>query len=539
MRKRSAILTALTLTLSMALAACGGSGEEMTTPSQQTEQPGTAQQAAGPKTGGVLKVAINSSPATLDYQTTTAGITKKVAWHIYETLFTLNEAYEVVPMLAEEMPAVSDDGTTYTIKLRQNVKFQNGQAMTADDVIASLERWFKIAPVGKDIAASLESLSKQDDSTLEFKFKQPYGTLLEALANPDQSAAIMPGSIARAAGTDPVKEYVGTGPYKLADWNPDQYIKVVRFDDYAARTEEASGLGGKKVAYLDEIQFLPVKDATVRTDGVTTGEYHVADIIPADSYEQLKENPDLQLVVEKPFRWVGGVFNTTKPPFNNVKARQAALAAVNPEEVMTAAIGPKEFWRLDPGISFLETVYHNTAAQGLYNQRDTEKAKQLLKEAGYNGEPVVLLTTKDYPYMYKTALVTQANLEAAGFTVDLQVFDWATLQTHRADKTKWDMFFTGFLFTVEPTSIPFMPAQGTWPGWYQSDKMQQLVAEFQSKAKFADRKAVAEKMQALFYEEVPVIKYGDSFELVVLRNNVQGYRNLIDITFWNVWLDGE
>lgn len=139
----------------------------------------------------------------------------------------------------------------------------------------------------------------------------------------------------------------------------------------------------------------------------------MADITPADQYERLKDNPDLQVVIEKPFRWVVGVFNTVKPPFNDVRVRQAALAAVNPAEVMAAAIGPQAFWRLDPGLQFQEQVYHSTAGAEYYNQNNPEKALRLLQEAGYSGQPVVLLTTKDYEYMYKTALVTKSQLEAA------------------------------------------------------------------------------------------------------------------------------
>lgn len=536
MRTSFTKLAALLLSASVLLSACGGKSNDA--PAAPADNP-AASAPSTPKKGGVLKVALNAAPPTLDYHMTTAGLTTKVGWHIFETLYTLDKEYKVIPMLAESAPQISPDGKTYTIKLRQNVPFHNGQTMNADDVLASIGRWLQIAPAGRDIQGALESFTKKDDFTVEFKFKRVYGVLLEALANPYQSPVIMPGAIAKAAGKDPVKEFIGTGPYKFAEWKQDQYIKVVRFDNYAARSEETSGLGGKKVAYVDEIQFLPVKDESVRGDGVGTGEYHVADIVPADSYERLKGNPDLQLVIEKPFRWVGGVFNTTKAPFNNVKARQAVLAAVDPAEVMAAAIGPKEFWRLDPAISFLETAYYNTESKELYNQKNVEKAKQLFKESGYAGEPIVLLTTKDYPYMYKTALVTKANLEAAGAKVDVQVYDWATLISRRGDKSKWDMFFTGFLFAVEPTAIPFAPAKGTWPGWYQSEGMQKLVEEFQSKTDFNERKAVAQKMQKLYYEELPVIKYGDAFELVVMHKNVKGYRNMFDVTFWNVWLDGK
>ncbi|BDG59529.1 ABC transporter substrate-binding protein [Caldinitratiruptor microaerophilus] len=537
MKRTRAAIAAILLIGTLGLAACARQGSG-TAGKPGAAGTGTAAQgsapAGEPRTGGVLRVALNSEPPTLDYQYTTAGLTKKVAWHIYETLFTLGKNYEVVSMLAEKAD-VSSDGKTYTITLRRDVPFHNGKIMTAEDVVASLERWAQLAPSGRALFANVESLTAPDPHTVVFRLKEPYSSLLPALASTDQAPAIMPREIAEAAGKDPVKEIVGTGPYRLAEWKKDQYIRLVRFDRYAARPEPAEGLGGKKVAYLDEIRFLPVKDPTVRADGVQTGEYDVADIIPADQYERLKDNPELQVVIEKPFRWVVGVFNTVKPPFNDVRVRQAALAAVNPAEVMAAAIGPQEFWRLDPGLQFQEQVYHSTAGAEYYNQNSPEKARRLLQEAGYAGQPVILLTTKDYDYMYKAALVTKSHLEAAGFKVDLQVYDWPSLVERRARKDAWDMFFTGILFSADPSQIPFIGARGAWPGWWTSERVQHLMKEFNAATDTAQRKAVFDRIQQAFYEEAPMIKYGDAFEQVVLSRKVQGYVNRFDIAFWNVW----
>jgi peptide/nickel transport system substrate-binding protein len=193
--------------------------------------------AAAQKKGGVLRVGNLGEPPALDAHWTTASITETLTNHIYEGLFSLDRDNKPIPMLAESAP-VSKDGLTYTFKLRAGVKFHNGKEMTSDDVVASLNRWGKQSIYGKALYAQVAELRAVDPLTVEMKLKEKSAIVLISLAVPNNFGAIYPKEIAAKFPPEvKVTEYVGTGPYKLAEWKPDQYIRMVRFDDQAVSVE--------------------------------------------------------------------------------------------------------------------------------------------------------------------------------------------------------------------------------------------------------------------------------------------------------------
>jgi peptide/nickel transport system substrate-binding protein len=158
-----------------------------------------------------------------------------LANHVFEGLYALDEAYRPIPMLADGMPNVSKDGLTYTIKLRKGVKFHNGKEMTSDDVVASLVRWSKRSVYGKSLFAQVVDFKAVDKSTVELKLKEKSAIVLVSLAVPNNMGAIYPKEIADKFPPDQrATEWVGTGPFKIVEWKPDQYIRMTRFDDYKA-----------------------------------------------------------------------------------------------------------------------------------------------------------------------------------------------------------------------------------------------------------------------------------------------------------------
>jgi peptide/nickel transport system substrate-binding protein len=250
-----------------------------------------------PRMGGVLKVATIGEPPTLDVPMSTATLTYEIMWHANETLFTYDSNWNPIPLLADTH-TVTDGGRRHTITLRRGVKFHNGKEMTAADVVPSLKRWGQVASLGKALWANVESLETKDPYTVVLSLKQPSASLLFGLAEPQ--GAIYPKEVIEAAGDGPLKEYIGTGPYRFVEHRPDRHIKLVRFKDYSARSEPASGFGGKRVAYFDEILFVPVPDTAVRLAGVETGEYHHAMFVKQDSYERIKSLPQLDPRIVKP-----------------------------------------------------------------------------------------------------------------------------------------------------------------------------------------------------------------------------------------------
>jgi peptide/nickel transport system substrate-binding protein len=488
-----------------------------------------------PKTGGVFKAAMIGEPPTLDLHTTTAVIVQQITWHVYEGLYTYDKSYNAVPLLVESH-TVGDKGRTYTFKLRRGVKFHNGKELTSADVVPSLKRWGRLATPGKQLWKNVEGVEAKDPSTVVMYLKEPSGALLMGLARPNNGAVIYPKEIVDAAGDNPVKEYIGTGPYRFVEHRPDRHIKLTRFKDYTARSEPPEGgFGGKRTAYLDEILFIPVPDVAVRLAGVETGEYHYGQQIQQDQYERVQAMRSVVPGIIKPSAWSTAVLNHKQGLMTDKRIRQAFQAVLDMEPIMAAGFGNKAFYRLDPGLHFVEQPqWHSRAAAELYNQKNKAKAQQLLKDAGYTGQPVRWITTKEYQWMYKNALVAKQQLEAAGFKIDLQVVDWATLVQRRNKPEGYEVFSTGFTFNPEPA---FNTATScNWPGWWCHEDKEQWVEALARESDPRKRKAMLEKVQTIMYEDVGRIKFGDYFTLDVTRKEVGGYRATNELNLWNVWL---
>ena len=491
------------------------------------------------KKGGVLRIGNLGEPPSLDPHWGTQTITEVLTNHVFEGLYSLDEKYQPIPMLAEAMPTVSRDGLTYTIKLRKGIKFHNGKELTSDDVVASLVRWSKRSVYGKSLFAQVADLKATDKSAVEFKLKEKSAIVVISLAIPNNFGAIYPKEIAEKFPPDQrITEWVGTGPFKLAEWKPDQYIRMIRYDEYKPVPGKQSGYGGAKIVYVDELRWIPVPDAASRAAQLESGDLDVADDLVADAYDRLKANANVQPVIVKPYYWLVAVFNKKEGLMTNQKLRQAWQAALDIEPIMkTVAGGKPEFYRMDSSLAFQELPAWHTNIKGLpWNERNKDKARQLLKEAGYTGTPVRFMTTQEYKWMYDFALVTKQQLEEVGFRIDLQVMDWATLGQRRVQPKEYDVFTTGIGGGYDPTHHVYLTP--TWPGWTEDEQIASLMAQLARETDQKKRYALWEQMTTLFYEKVPVARYGDLFGLRAIRKTVKGFDDKIERPrFWGVWLD--
>lgn len=523
--------------LALLVTACGGQQGQ---PAQQgsagggsvaPSPPDQPDSGTGPRFGGELHVASDESPPTLDAHKSNVTATTVVALHLYEGLFALDSRNQPQPMLAAGAD-ISDDGLTYTIHLRQGVKFHNGDEMTSADVVASLQRWGEVAGPGQAFFKNVESLTADGEYAVILKLAQPSGAVLTTLATPNQMAAIYPKAVVEAADPqDGIQSFIGTGPYEFVEHIPDQYVRVRRYDGYQPVGKPADGLSGDKVAYADEIYFHKVTDPNIRVAGVETGQYQFADFIPTDEYVRLVDHATVDTVVTPPRGWNADVFNMEKGIMTNVKLRQAWQAAVDPLEAAMGHHHP-DFFRLDPSIMLKEMAYHSTAGEQLYNQADVDKAKQLLAEAGYDGTPIRWMVSTG---RRNFALVVQQQLEAVGFNLDLEIMEWATLVQRRANTELWDVFSTEYTMRPEPTDMAFLACANP-PKWCDP-AVAELVQQIRTESDFAKRYAMWEKVQEAFYEQVPIVKYNDYANLRLKEKRVRGYANDSIPFFWNVWLE--
>src|SRR2546427_6863196 len=491
-----------------------------------------------PKRGGVLRIGNLGEPPSLDPHWGTQTITEVLANHVFEGLYALDEGYRPIPMLADGMPTVSKDGLTYGIKLRKGVKFHNGKEVTSDDVVASLLRWGKRSVYGKSLFAQVADFKATDTYAVEFKLKEKSAIVVISLAVPNNMGAIYPKEIAEKFPPDQrITEWVGTGPFKIAEWKPDQYIRMVRFEDYTRLPGKQSGYGGAKIAYVDELRWIPVPEAASRAAQLESGDLDVADDLVADGYDRLKANANVQPVIVKPYYWLVAVFNKKEGLMTNAKLRQAWQAALDVEPIMkTVAGGKPEFYRMDSSLAFQELPTWHTKIAGLpWNERNRDKARRLLKEAGYTGQPVRFMTTQEYKWMYDFALVSKQQLEDAGMTIDLQVVDWATLVKRRNNSKEYDAFTTGIGPQYDPTNSNVLSC--SWPGWTCDEQIQTIKAAMIREADYKKRLALWEQMHTAFYDKVPVIRYGDLFGLRAAAKKVRDLDEKTErLRIYNAWL---
>jgi peptide/nickel transport system substrate-binding protein len=497
--------------------------------------------AQAPKKGGVFRVGILGEPPALDPHWTTAAITGDLANHIFEGLYALDENYRPIPMLADGMPTISSDGLSYMFKLRQGIKFHNGKEMTSEDVVASLKRWSQQSIQGKSLSASVEDIRAVEKYTVEMKLKQKSPLVMISLAAATNFGAIYPKEIAeKFAPQVKATDYVGTGPFRLAEWKPDQYIRMVRFDDYKSLSGGPRGYGGGKTAYVDEIRWIPVPDVTTRVAQIETGELDAVDDLNIDAYERLKQNPNVRPLQVKPYNSLMAIFNKKEGLAANQKLRQACQAAIDIEPIMkNVAGGRPEFYRMESSLTVPEVAEWHVKIPDLpWNERNKEKAKRLLREAGYKGEPFRFLATQEYKWMYDFALITKQQLEDVGMNIDLQVVDWATLVKRRNNPKEYEAFTTG-----AGLGVMFDPAQYSiltcsWPGWTCDEEILRIQAELARETDSKKRYALWEQQHRVVYQYVPILRYGDLFGLRAIRSTVKGYNQKMErMRFTDVWLD--
>jgi peptide/nickel transport system substrate-binding protein len=467
--------------------------------------------------GGELQYAIEAQPPTIDPHMSTATATRDVASQIFEPIVTINTQFDVVPVLAESVET-SDDGKTYIFHLRKGIKFHNGKEMTSEDVLASMNRWKEKSATAQTFLEGA-AFSAKDKYTLELQLKEPSAFVLSALAGTLQFAGIMPKEIVESADSTGIKEYIGTGPFKFKEWKQDQYIHLTKFEDYQSVDSPPDGLAGKREVLVDDLYFQIVVDPSTLIAGLQTGQYHIGANLTEDVAVQIQDNPDIKQYRSFP-DWSTLIFDKTKGWFTDQKMRQAVNAAINLTDVAKAA--HVDNYRMNPSYMMEEQKnWYSNEGSEIYTEYDPERAKRLLEEAGYNGEEIVFITTRDYEYMYNAAVVIKEQLEKVGMKVKLEVYDWATITSLRQDPEKFELFITALPVVSTPVEILFFQK---WVDGPEDEKTKRLLEEIKTSTSMEEAKRLYDELQEYSWNYLPVIKIADLSGLSASSDKVEGLR---------------
>ena len=501
-----------------------------------------------PKRGGTLRFIPIGDLKILDPIWTTAYITRDHGYMIWDTLFAQDASFQVKPQMVDKY-TVSRDGMKYAFTLRDGLRFHDGQPVTSEDCVASILRWGKKDPLGKLLLAATGKLQATDKKSFVLELKEPFGLVLEALAKPSSNVPfIMPARLAATSPDEQVKESIGSGPFRFVkeEWQPGHQVVYARYADYVPRPEPPSGAAGGKHVYLDRVVWRYMPDPSTGANAIEAGELDYWSSPPGDFVARFEKSPNLTTFVADPIGLTGWLRpNHLHPPFDQKKARQALLHMVDQEMYLQAAIGQPKYYRTCPGIFFCGNVPYESKA-GAPARPDLERARQLMKESGYDGRPVVVLDPTDRPELHGAALVTNELLTKIGVKVDLQAMDWSTLVSRRAKKDApsaggWNIFCTNWISSDAMTPAVNAGVAGGgdkgWFGWSSSPELEKLRMEWIRATDQAKRKQLADQIQTVAFDEVPFVPWGQYVQPTVYRKNVRGVLQFPSTLLWNVWLE--
>jgi len=486
-----------------------------------------------PSAVATLRVALTGEPPNLDIHQTTDSIVVLVCSHMYETLFTWDAEYRPVPLLADSHE-VLDDGLRNRVVLRDDVEFHNGERLTASDVIASVERWATISGLGEGLLEAVESIEEIDDLTIDFHMWEPYGAFRMALARQLQGCAIYPQSIVERSSRTELAGYVGTGPYRYDEWLPDRHVRLVRNDQYRAVDDEPDGYSGHKAAHFEMIEFVPVRAEASRVAGMQAGDYHFIETISSDQAPVLESTDGLAVDTLPADAWLNFVLNLRSPVLEDLRVRRAIQSALDHEAIMLAAVG-EGFYELTPELAPGAQAWYSEAGIEYFNLNDPEESRRLLEEAGYDGAPIRFMVTQEIQQEYNASLTIKQQLEDVGFTVELLAYDGATLSDRRNDEDAWEIYAASASFRPDPVMRNLTSSATGWWGLVEKDE---LFAELQAEADLDRRFEAWERLQYLFYEDVPRLKIGNTRRLLARSASLHDIGpTAMQPEFSNAWLE--
>jgi peptide/nickel transport system substrate-binding protein len=499
----------------------------------------------------IVKVAPEVDLKVFDPIWTTATITTTYGYLVYDTLFSVNMKLEPKPQMVERYDA-DDDGLTHKFMLRDGLKWHDGTAVTAKDCVASIRRWaarFGEAKIMMERAASLDAT---DDKTFVLKLKEPFGPVIQTLANPIQVAFMMPQKVAETDPFTQISTKIGSGPFIFVEeeWKPGARVVFRKNPDYKPRSEPCDGYTGGKVVHVERVEWTVIPDAAVQSNALAAGELdYLTNAVP-DQIPQMKSNPNITVGILDPLGWQLHIrMNSLNPPFNNAKARQALQMLVETRQAdylsATGYTGDMGKVCLSPFVCGSPNELKIGTER--FQKYDPDKIKALFKEGGYNGEPIVLMDPTDQPSLHPQALVLSEQLKEVGVNVDLQAMDWATLVGRRSIKAPpsqdhggWNIFPTAWPSSAMMDPIINAPIdsscdQKNWFGWPCDEKMQKLRLDYLAARNADDRKKVLEQIQTEFFEEAPYAYAGQYFLPMAYRNDrLKGVIGMVNPVYWNM-----
>lgn len=456
--------------------------------------------------GGILNVAIPSDIAdSIDPHKATGALTFEILYNVYEPLIDVDEHGILVPMLASEWD-ISEDGLKYAFTLKEGVRFHNGKAFSAEDVVYTFQRILDPGtayPKASNYRA-IQKIEALNPLKVVFHLNQVYSPFLALVSK----IHIVPKGLDAELERTPV----GTGPFRLIEWRRDQYLYLEAFEAY-----HQEGL-----PYLDGAYFRIIPDLNAQVIALKRGDIHVVPRLDPAYLFDLKNDPQFTYLTA-PMNLVQIMaINNTRPPLDRVELRQAITHAIDRQVIIDVVA--EGFAR--PLTSHMPTGdYHALDLSDLYPYNPS-KATALVKDLGIPLRPLVIALPQPYPLHQRTGEVIAFMLSSVGIPVELQIVEWGKWVSDVYRARDYDMTIIGHPGEPDPFLLLDRFYSGVGRNYmnYDDPEMDRLLDASLVEINPEKRSEIISTILKKLAEEAVAVWTMEPEEIVGMRKNVQGWK---------------
>jgi len=468
-----------------------------------------------------------------DIRSTNPGVnrdntTDGVVLNIVEGLVGYHENGTVGPLLARSI-VTSPDGLTYIFKLRTNVRFHNGEPMTSADVLWSWKRytdpktdWRCLSEFDGRSGIKVTSVTAPDAQTVVMQLDRPSAVFLDNLARTDcgMTAILNKKSVKEDGSWD---KPIGTGPFKFEEWKRGEYVTLSAFPDYQSPPgTKSDGYLGVKKPLVEQVKFLTVPDMSTSKAGLQSGAIDAGQITSSD-VQELKGNKNLSVVAAVDAGKNTLLMQTNDPLLKDEKIRQAIALSLDMNQIVAAS---SEGLARVNNSAIQDTSAYYTAAQKKGYRYDPAKARQLLREAGYKGQPIVIQANKRaHVPSFSVAVMSQAMMQAVGINAQIEVLEWAT-QLDRYNSGNYQMSSFTYSSRLDPALSyeQFSGKKEKQPRKVWDDPAaQKLIDQSFTEADPKKRQALFDQLHTMMMAKTPLVVLYNVTDSWAVRKRVTGF----------------
>lgn len=497
-----------------------------------------------------LRFIPQSDLAFLDPHIVASWAPRNHAHMVFDSLYGLNSEYRPAAQMAAGH-VMENGGRLWKITLRDGLLWHDGQPVRAADCVASIKRWGVRHSFGQLLMAATDELSAPDDRTIQFRLKQPFPLLLEALSPvTGPMCAMMPERLAQTDPYRPIPEIIGSGPFRyMADQRVAGARNVYRkFEGYRPR-ERGEGSGwtaDPKVVHFDEVVWTTIPDSATASAALQRGEQDWWEFANPDLLPLLRRDRNIRDEVTDRSGVVTFLRpNSLQPPFNKAGVRRALLGAIDQKTFMQAIAPDASLYNTPLGFFCPGTPMASDAGmEALTSPRDLTASRRALEQSGYAGEKVTLLVGSDIVWIKNLCDVAADAMKQIGMNVDYVSTDWGTIMGRRERKEPtgeggWSLFASGQqgVDWLSPPTNNQLRANGTAPGsqagWPDSPKLEEIRSAWLNAPDHAAQRRLAADLQRQAFQDIPYFPLGQYFQATAYRRDITGINSGF-ASFWNV-----